>query len=224
MPITIGDIQTLVNAHIQDDAGKLISAEVLKAIEEALGGRYSKDRPRRRVADLTGNGGQFEWSLSTIAGWQEAFSHISAIEYPQGESMPVFLDSQDWMIYDAPSGRTLRFAFALASGKTARLTYTSAHALDATSTPDADLYAVAALAAALAARRLAAVYAQTGDTSIAADTVNYRSKSQEYLALARRLEQDYENLLGTDPERSAPASSRTGTWRGTTAGGGRLTH
>jgi hypothetical protein len=44
------------------------------------------------------------------------------------------------------------------------------------------------------------------------------------MALAKRLEQDYANLLGTDPERSAPAASTTAAWTGETAGGGRLTH
>ena len=224
MAKTVPEIQQLVAGHIQDAAGKLSPDELKAAVEEALGGRYSKDRPRRIVADVTGNGSQYEWNVTTITGWQDGFSQITAIEYPQGERVPTLLDDGDCTIYQSPTARMLRFRFALANGKVARVQFTAPHALDASSMPDADFYAVGTLGASIAARKLAAVYTQIGDSSIAADTVNYRTKAQEYMALARRLEQDYENLLGTDPERSAPAASRTAPWPGDTAGGSRLTH
>ena len=224
MPKTIPEFQQLVTGHLQDGAAKLSPAEIVKAVEEAIAGRYSKDRPRKLVVDLTGDGATIEWSLSGVAGWQEGFSHVLQIEYPQGERSPIYLEADDWLLYDAPTGRSLRFAFALATGKKARVQFTAPHSTDASTVPDADFYAVGALAASLAARRLAAIYAQTGDSSIAADTVNYRTKSQEYLGLARQLEKQYENLLGTDPDRSSPATSRTAAWKGETAGGDRLTH
>lgn len=224
MAKTIPEIQQRVAGHIQDAAGKLSSDELKAAIEEALGGRYSKDRPRRLVVDLTSNGTQYEWALSAVSGWQDGFSQVVQIEYPQGERTPIFLETDDWTIYESPTGRFLRFRFALTSGKKARVQFTAPHAVDASSLPDADFYAIGALAASLAAQRLSALYAQIGDSSIGADTVNYRTKSQEYAALARRLEKDYANLLGTDPERTAPAASRTAAWKGDTAGGDRLTH
>jgi hypothetical protein len=221
---TVPEIQQLVAGHIQDAAGKLSPDELKAAVEEALGGRYSKDRPRRVVADLSGDGAQFEWDLASVSGWRDGFSQITAIEYPQGQQIPALLDDGDWTIYESPSARLLRFRFALASGKVARVQFTAPHASDASSMPEADYYAVGALGASIAAHKLAAVYTQIGDSSIAADTVNYRTKAQEYMALARRLEQDYENFLGTDPERSAPAASRSAAWPGGTAGGSRLTH
>ena len=224
MPKTISEFQQLVAGHLQDGAAKLSSAEIITTVQEAIGGRYSKDRPRKVVADLAGNGAQYEWDLAAVAEWQHGFSQIVAIEYPQGQRPPALLEGGDWENYDSPTARSLRFRFALASGKAARITFTAPHAPDASSMPDADFYAVGALGASLAARKLAAVYTQIGDSSLAADTVNYRTKSQEYLALAKRLEQDYANLLGTDPERSAPAASRTAAWIGDTAGGDRLTH
>ena len=224
MAITITQLEQLVAGHLQDTAGKLPGADLTAAIEEALAGRYSKDRPQVLLADLTGDGSQYEWAVADITDWQNGFSQVVRIEYPQGERTPNYLESDDWLIYESPTARFLRFVFAPSNGKTARVHFTAPHAVDAASLPEADFYAVGALAAALAARRLAALYAQTGDSSIAADTVNYRSKSQEYLALARRLEKDYENLLGTDPERTAPAASRTSEWKGKTAGGDRLTH
>ena len=221
---TIPEIQQLVAGHIQDAAGKLSAEELKAAIEEALGGRYSKDRPQRVITDLAGNGAQSEWDLGTVSGWQSGFSQVIEIEYPQGQLPATMLDDADWTLYESPTARSLRFRFALASGRVARVAFTAPHATDAASMPEADFYAVGALAASLAARKLAAVYTQIGDSSLAADTVNYRTKSQEYLALAKRLEQDYANLLGTDPERTAPAASRTAAWPGDTAGGSRLTH
>ncbi len=224
MAKTIPEYQELAAGHLQDGAQKLAPAEMVRAIEEAIAGRYSKDRPQKLVADLAGDGAKYEWSVASLTGWQEGFSRVVEIEYPQGERSPVYLESGEWLLYASPSGRFLRLAWAPVAGKTARVRFTAAHTADASTVPEADFYAVGALAAALAARRLAANYAQTGDSSLAADTVNYRTKSQEYMTLARHLEKEYENLLGTDPGRSAPASSRTAAWQGRTAGGERLTH
>ncbi len=224
MAKTIPDFQELVRGHVQDAAEKLSGTDLTAAIEEAISGRYSKDRPRTLLSDLLGDGAQFEWDLTTLTGWQTGFSQVVQIEYPQGERAPHYLEDEDWLIYESPAARFLRFSFTLTSGKTARVKYTAPHAADASTVPDADFYAIASLAASLVAKRLSALYAQTGDSSIAADTVDYRSKSQEYAALARRLEKDYENLLGTDPGRTAPAASRTAEWKGKTAGGDRLTH
>ena len=194
MPLSISNIQQLVAGHLQDDAAKLTSGEVVAAIEEAIAGRYSKDRPRHAVADLAGNGVTYEWALSSISGWDEGFSQVRSIEYPRGETVPAYLDSDTWAMYESPSGRSLRFRSPLTNGKYARVVFTAPHAVDASTLPASDLYAIGALAAALAARRLAASYAQTGDSSIVADSVNYRSKSAEYLALARHLEQDYQTI------------------------------
>jgi hypothetical protein len=224
MPLTISAIQQLVVGHLQDDAAKLSNGEVVAAIEEAIAGRYSKDRPRHVVADLAGNGSTYEWTLTSITAWDEGFSQVRAIEYPRGETTPAYLNSSDWSIYESPTGRSLRFPSPLTNGKYARVTFTAPHMTDASTLPASELYTIGVLAAALAARRLAATYAQTGDSSIVADSVNYRSKSSEYLALARHLEQDYQNYLGTDPDRSAPSASTTSTWIGDTAGGARLTH
>ena len=224
MPKTISDFSGLLRGHLQDAAEKLSGADLTAAIQEAIGGRYSKDRPQTLLSDLLGDGAQFQWDLATLAGWQAGFSQVVQIEYPQGARSPHYLESEDWLIYESPSAKFLRFSFTLGGGKTARVKYTAPHPSDASTVPDADFYAVASLAASLAAKRLSALCAQTGDSSIAADTVDYRSKSQEYASLARRLEKDYENLLGTDPGRTAPAASRTADWQGKTAGGARLTH
>src|SRR3989304_2935717 len=153
MPKTISEFQQLVAGHLQDEAAKLSSAEIITTVQEAIGGRYSKDRPQMLIVDLTGDGAMIEWSLASVSGWQGGFSRLVPIEYPQGERSPIYLESDDWLLYDSPTGRSLRFAFALSSGKKARVKFTAPHAADASTVPDADFYAVGAQAASLAARR-----------------------------------------------------------------------
>lgn len=70
----------------------------------------------------------------------------------------------------------------------------------ATTIPDSDFEACSDLAAAICAEKLAAIYAQTRDPSIAADVVNYRTKSQEYLALAKALRQRYFDHIGIEED------------------------
>jgi len=53
-------------------------------------------------------------------------------------------------------------------------------------------------AAGLCFQKLAAIYAQTGDSTISADTVNYRTKSQEYLSLMKALFKNYMDHMGID--------------------------
>src|SRR3990170_7370138 len=125
MAITIPQFQQLVAGHLQDTAAKLSSADLTAAIEEALAGRYSKDRPRLLVADLAGDGTKYEWDLAAVAGWQNGFSQVVRVEYPQGAQIPDYLEDDDWMIYDSPLSRFLRFAFALTAGQTARAQFTA---------------------------------------------------------------------------------------------------
>ena len=74
-----------------------------------------------------------------------------------------------------------------------------------TTVPDNDLDAVANLAAANCLRRLAAVYGQTSDPTIMADSVNYRSKTDEFRRLADAFEQQYNDHLGIGKD--APVSA-----------------
>ena len=68
--------------------------------------------------------------------------------------------------------------------------------------------AVVKLAAAGCATQLAALYAQTSDPTLGADTVNYRTKSQDYLALAKVLEGAYREAVGaTDGVAAASVSA-----------------
>ena len=83
-------------------------------------------------------------------------------------------------------------------GRTLRLFYTIKHTADdaRTSVPENDLGAVAWLAAAEGCHLLARRFAQSSAPTLAADSVDYRSKSSEYTRLGRELERKYQNHLG----------------------------
>jgi hypothetical protein len=84
------------------------------------------------------------------------------------------------------------------STETARITWTQPHANDASTVFPQDEDAVVDLASAYCFEALAAIYAQTGDASIAADIVNYRTKGQEYLALAKAARKRYFDFFGIE--------------------------
>ncbi len=59
------DYQTLTDSLVRDDAGKLTPADRDLAIAAAVI-RYSKDRPRTKVVDITAPGGHY---LPLPTGW-----------------------------------------------------------------------------------------------------------------------------------------------------------
>lgn len=162
--------------------------------------RYSKDRPLKDLSDMTGDGSTFDFSLPTA--WDDAISSALSVEYPQGEQSPVFLQRKDWTIYAAgTSAQMFRFLTLIpASGKTARLIYTRRHTISETASETTiygnDLAAFIKLVAAEACHELARRFAQTSAPTIAADAIDYESKSAEYTRLAKDLMRQYMNQLG----------------------------
>lgn len=76
--------------------------------------------------------------------------------------------------------------------------------------PDSDFDAVCNLSAALAFEQLAALKVQSGDSTVGADAVDYRSKSSEYRAEATRHMKLYAQAIGVPGERPVAAGSATG--------------
>ncbi len=201
------DLRAKQDALLQDDASILSPEEKDLLLQQAVM-IYSRYRPREAVADLVGTGA---YEYSTPAEWIEEFSSVRGVEYPLGEQTPITLPIEDVRLYRTPTGLKIRFTrTTIAVGKTARMTHTAAHTVtDTTSTiPVTEEDAVATLAAALGCEALAAYYAQTSDPTISADAVNYRTKSGEYAARAKRLSAIFRESLGLkDDETPAPASA-----------------
>jgi hypothetical protein len=188
----------------------VVSVSEVDFIQEAVK-IYSRHRPREVVKDITGDG-TYNYSISTnLTSWVEDFSIIKSIEYPAGQRNPVYLDEDDYAILRTESGLFIRFFVDTPSASdTIRVTYTALHILsDSQNTiPQIDEDAVCNLAASLCSGALASYYAQTSDPTIGADSVNYRTKSQEYSARAKEQKKIYMDHLGLKDGDVAPASVR----------------
>ena len=188
---------------MRDDTGDLTPDDVEAGIEFAIS-RYSKDRPRSVVEDVTSTGGQF---LPLPDSWVGGFSEIQAMESPIGEVPPRFFDDDEFAIYEAPSGEQIMLTQSLADGDLVRVRFTAFHLLSNTedSIPVAEREAVACYAAAHCCEQLASLYSGDSDSSIQADSVDHAGAGSRFSRRADKLRQRYFDELGIEPKRSAPA-------------------
>ena len=183
----------LVKGKVKDDSGRLADeTDYLPAVEAALR-QYSDDRPLVRPVDLIATGAV---DLDLPEDWESEFSRIRAVEYPVGLVPAVFLPPLNWGLYLAPAGEFLRLMTTpLPSvGDPVRVSYTLPRTEATVLRGDMD--AVANLAAAICSETLASLFAQTSDPTISADAVNYRTKSAEFAARAKRFRQLYLDHFG----------------------------
>lgn len=195
----------LVKSKVKDDSGRLTDPDdYVPAVAAALA-KYSKDRPGDLVDDVAGAGTH---DVGLPESWVEEFSRVKAVEYPVGRVPEALLRPSEWRIYRAPTGPFLRLIYAAPpAGSLVRVTITVPRAeADIVS---GDLDAVACLAASFCCETLANLFAQTSDPTIAADVVNYRTKSGEFAARAKRLRQLYLDHLGIDADGGTAASLTT---------------
>jgi hypothetical protein len=171
---------------------------------------HSRYRPQVIAEDVTGDGG-FDYALSDLASWSEGFSAIQSVEYPvdDDDENADILQEEQWQIYRKPAGRVLRLLEDTPeTDEEIRITYTALHTCtDSTCTVETiDEEAVQALASGYFCSMLATYYAQSTDSTIAADSVDHKSKSQEYAARSRALRKVYFDHLGIKEGQRKPAS------------------
>ncbi len=232
---TLAEIRTKVLAVVKDDSGKLelladatrLSAGVVvnpddydRAIAESIG-RYSRHRPAEAVEDIPGNGTH---DVDLPGGWIDEFSTVRSVEYPVGHVPASLVENDACGIYQTPAGSRLRLvAVTPGASEAVRLTYTVMRT-DST-VPAGDVDAVCNLAASLCLEWLANIFTQTGDSTIAADAVNYRSKGTEFASRARRLMQLYKEHMGLkDDDTTRPAAAIADSAQKYPGGSERLTH
>lgn len=182
----------LVKAKVKDDSGRLTEDDdYLPAIAAALE-RYSGHRPLRGIDDLVGDGTA---DLALPDDWEAEFSRVLRVEYPVGLVPESLVPAGEWSMYRTPDAEWLRLIQAKPPvGEAVRVTYTLPRT--EASVVKGDLDAVADLAASICSATLANLFAQTSDPTIAADAVNYRTKSAEFSALAKRQRQLYLDHFG----------------------------
>jgi len=189
---------------------------------------HSRHKPQVVVEDFDGDGG-FDYALSGFASWAEGFSVIKTVEYPvdDDDETPDLLQDDEWMVYEKPAGKCLRFREnSPTASEDFRVTYTALHTCtDSACTVETyDEEAVQALAAAYFCEMLATYHAQNQDSTIAADSVDHTSKSRDYAARARAYRKIHFDHLGIKEGTTHPASvtwdqDKAGSW-----GGDKATH
>ena len=208
---TIVDFQTKMNAALQDDAAILTTPEKDLFIGQAVK-IYSRYRPLEKAGDIAGSGAH-TYNLPT--GFVDGFSAIKSIEYPQGTQKPEMIPLEDVALYRSPTAIQLRFLkISPVVGKTARVSFTAQHTVDVTTStiPASDEDAVASMAASLGCQALATHYAQTQDATLSADAVDYKTKSSEYSALAKRLKAIFLESIGVKEDDITVPASGTRDW------------
>ncbi len=220
VPETSG-LTAKVQALVKDTDSKLAAEDWTNGIAGALG-RYSKHRPKISVADIVGNG---TYIYAVPAGWIKEFSNIESIEYPIGDNPPTYLDKEDdyekYLTSSAEQIRLINDAPPATESFRVKFTVLRTEATIAAN----DLDAVANLAASICLGMLGSRYIGTGDSTMAADAVNYRTKSQECAARAKACLTFYNDHLGIKDDDTVPAASAVSSMTINYLGGGeRLTH
>jgi len=93
--------------------------------------------------------------------------------------------------------------------ETFRVHYTVPRTFDGSSdtvVPDVDFYPLCDLCASYCLDDIASRYVATGDSTIGADAVDYRSKMREALELAKKYKSRYDDHVGKGDAPVAPAS------------------
>lgn len=216
------DYETLAAGAVQDDAARLTVNDISRAIAQAVL-RYSKDRPRTKVEDLTAPGGNL---LPLPALWEADFSQLSSLEYPIGTTPPDIIGPGGWAMYATPTVIKIQVMDAITATKLVRATYTIAHVVSGSSDtiPAGDREAVSSYAAALLSDQLASLYSNDQDSTIKADSVQHISKAGEFARRAKVLRQRYFDDLGIDTKRNVAAGAVVNLDLASSIGRDRLTH
>lgn len=193
---------TFLDNALQDNAEQLQPDDKIRSLDQAVM-LYSKDKPYLKVKEFNGDGTSYDFALPS--DWIDGFSYITGqIEYPADDYQdPEYIDDDDWMLFTklVSSVKTTYFrtrSFTPASGKTIRYLYAVPHTLsNSTNTIfETDFEAVVNLATAICFWALAAKYAQSADSSIEADVVDYQRQSDMYVELAKSKMEYYNRMIG----------------------------
>jgi len=215
------DYQQIVSRIVRDDDAQIEPGDIDAALAFAAT-RYSQDRPRTAVEDVTATDPHM---LDLPAGWQTGFSELQSIEYPVGHIPPTLIDG--WRLYQAPAGQRIMLVDgALSLGQLVRLSYSVPQVLDYgnDTIPASHREPVASYAAAVLLDQLAARWSGDTDSTIQADSVDHGGKASNYASRARRLRQRYYDELGIDPKRNVAAGVVVDWDNPDSRGRDRLTH
>lgn len=185
---------------------ELLADALGSGLQDAVA-RYSVLRSQLAAYDFTGDGSTYDFALP--AGWITGFSKVISIEYPAGDQIPAYLDSNFYGFYlDPTQGLVLRFYVTPSAGGTARVLFTKPQVVKGTvdTIPAEDFEAVCFLAAHSICLSLAGKYSGFYEPSFEADVIRYRTKAADYQSLARQFKALFQQHLSMKVDDIAPAS------------------
>lgn len=175
---------------------------------------YSRHRPRHRLVDYTGDGSSYEFTLP--ADFVADFSKVISVEYPQGERTPVYLSSRYYSVHFTLSGATevyvLRLAYTPSASETVRLRYTTLHTIteSATTVPAGDFEGLCHLACHYLAMSAVGYFGSQSRSTLDANVLNYRTKADEWRAIAEQFLYNYKSTVGLGRLDTVPAGGVIG--------------
>lgn len=212
MASNIGDIRGKVSARIKDIDSRLtitpdLTCDVDRAIIAALE-QYQKVRPLQKTVKVTGTGA-FDYAAATaLTGFIDGFSVVVDVAYPYAttDQNLAVLERDEWGLVRLDTGLQLRFFVARpASTEFFLASYTAPHTLSAAAStvPATDDEALSDLGAAFSCDQLAALYAKDVDSSLGADAVDRRGKSDNYRSMAASYRKSYAAKMETEQAQQA---------------------
>ena len=207
-----------IASRLQDTANKLHEVpDRQNALARAVY-KYSRDKPQFVNARVAGNGTQ-EYLLSSALGglWVYGYTFIEEIEYPVGNRPRTILARDEWEEVDDGtaqdgSNRLLSFPgltptssqyFKVKLGIQMNLPEIGEQNFPNT---EENFTNITALAASMCCRRMAAFYANTSESSMSADVVNYGGQTGKYLQMAAQFLEEYNMNVFGQPD--APSGVR----------------
>lgn len=186
-------LQNEVRGLIKDSDGYVSEDELSASVRRGIS-RLSEARPRRIIADFTGNGSARVFTLPNI--FEADFSDVVKALYPfdaSGVDVPEEIELSRLSLVNVGDGTfKLRFDFTPQTNEKVRVVFTAHHSVDDQATTiknSTDENAVIHWAAAECLRIMAAKAISVGDSLLGADTVSYQSRSAQYKALADHYEE-----------------------------------
>ena len=205
------DLRALVPG-VETDVGVNDAAE--RAVGQALN-IYSRLNPRVQIAVITGDGSTRLFAMP--ADYQPPFSKVLSIEYPYGNFPPSFLTASDFRIYldvdeNGIESYKILFTSIPATDQVARVQYTSLHVLsgyessELTTIPTPHWSAFLYLSAYCLANFAVGYYGSTTRSTLNADIVNYRTKADEWRAIATHFYTSFKAAMGLRADDVVPSA------------------
>jgi hypothetical protein len=175
---------------------------------------YSQARPLTVSQFYSGDGNTYQFPLPRL--WVKGLSDVISMEYPTGINPRSMLEkSDDWGIFDSwlgvqPTTKVWISQIPQAGTDNVMMTYTTGHMhnLDICTVPYLDRLAIEWLATAYCARAMSARGASYIDSTVDADSVNYRDMEIRWKDVAAQYYQMWHDFIFGSKDGDNAASGR----------------